>query len=116
MSKKSMAWKDLERSAADALGGERVTTPWFLFEERPDAVASLPDGRRLIIEAKYRQKMWHHSVLNDCQTRYCQGDDVPCLITKSHNQVGAYCTLPMDFVSELLKHYRNHEGNNPCLI
>ena len=109
--KKSTAWKDLERSAADALNGQRVTTPWQLFEERPDVVASLPDGRKLVIECKYRTKFSHHSILDDCATRYCQGDDVPVLVTKHHGQAGAYATLPLEFVSTLLKHYhpeRNH--------
>ena len=99
----SKRWKDLERLAAEALGGRRITEPWFLFRERPDVIVPLADGRRIVIDCKAYQRFAHHTLLEACQAKYCTGADVPALVTKHSGQRGAYITVPLDFMAELLK-------------
>jgi hypothetical protein len=100
-------WKQLERDTAAALGGRRVTEPWFLFNERPDVVVPLSDGRRLVIDTKAHKRFAHHSMLEGIQRKYCQPGDVPCLVSKHERQTGEYATIPLAFLAGLLK--RNHE-------
>ena len=104
---RSKRWKALERDTAEALGGRRVTEPWDLFNERPDVLVDLPDGKRLVIDCKALRRFAHHSMLEGIQRKYCQPGDVPCLVSKHERQTGEYATIPMDFLAELLR--RNHE-------
>jgi hypothetical protein len=103
MAKRSRRWATLETATAEALGGERVTEPWFLFNERPDVVADLPDGGRLVCDCKAYQKFSHHTLLEAVQSKYCQPGDMPALVTKAHGQVGAFVTVPLDLLAALLK-------------
>jgi len=98
----SERWKDLERHTADTLGGRRVVEDWRLFHERPDVVVPLADGRRLIIDCKAYKRFSHHALIENCRAKYCDGDDVPCLVSKHSGQRGAFITLPLDFVGKLL--------------
>lgn len=98
----SKRWKDLERDTAAILGGRRVVEDWTLFHTRPDVVVPLANGRRLIIDAKAYQRFSHHTLLEACQAKYCTGADVPALVTKHEGQRGAYITVPIDFLAELL--------------
>lgn len=99
-------WKALEQATADALGGERVTTPWFLFNERPDVVVGLPGALRLIVDCKAYRRFAHHTLLEAVQSKYCEPGDVPALVTKAQGQRGAYATIPLDFLAGLLDRIR----------
>ena len=109
----SRRWKVLEQATADALGGIRVTTPWFLFQERPDVVVVLPGGGRLICDCKAYRRFSHHSLLEAVQSKYCEAGDVPVLVTKTQGQVGAFITVPLDFLAGLLDRIRQAEPANP---
>ena len=99
----SNRWKTLERTTANILGGERVTESWTLFNTRPDVLVPLPNDRRMVCECKAYKRFSHHKLIETCQAKYCTGNDVPALITKHAGQHGEYITLPLQFVSELLK-------------
>ena len=98
----SRRWKDLERMAAEALGGERVTVPWQLFKARPDVVAPLPEGR-LVVECKQYARHAHHRHIEKCVSLYCDhAGDVPCLVTRENGSGKAFITVPLSFLAELL--------------
>ena len=99
----SERWKDLERHVADTLGGVRVVEDWTLFRQRPDVIVQLPDTRRMVVECKAYQKFAHHTLIEGCQAKYCGSNDIPALATKAAGQRGAFITLPLQFVSELLE-------------
>ena len=101
--KKSDRWKTLEKHAADTLGGTRVVEDWTLFNQRPDVIVQLSDNRRMIVECKAYERFSHHTIIEGCKEKYCTGTDVPALVSKAAGQVGEFITLPLDFVSELLK-------------
>ena len=106
---KSQRWKDLERDTAKALNGRRVTEPWFLFNERPDVIVDMPQGR-IVCECKAYRRHAHHRHVEKCKTIYCDSSsDVPCLITREPGKP-AYATLPLDFLSTLLN--PNPDGND----
>ena len=100
MTRRSDAWKDLERATAEALGGKRVTTPWDLFEVRTDVI--VPDHPEWAVDAKYRQRWAHHSYLREIARKYGKERPVPLLITKGAKETGAYVTLPLDEFGKLL--------------
>lgn len=102
MPKQSTRWKDLERAAADALGGERVVEHWTLFRERPDVIAPLPDGRRLVVDAKAYKRFSLHTLLDAVRKKYCTANDVPALVSKHAGQSGAFVTLPLADFADLL--------------
>ncbi len=103
----SKRWKALERDTATALHGRSITEPWQLFRERPDVVVDLPHGRRLVIDAKAYQRFAHHTLLDAVREKYCEPGDVAALVTKAAGQRGAYITLPLEFVAEILNHWRS---------
>ena len=106
-------WKELERTAARLLGGERVTVPWTLFQTRPDVRVRDFD---LVIDCKAHQKFSHHSLLESIRQKYCEPHHVPCLVTKSARQVGECATVPLDFLAGLLAEIRRlrARGTNDC--
>lgn len=111
MAKQSQAWKNLERQAAKALGGNRVLRGAnFAIEDVDVKVDDLPF---LKVDAKYRVKHSHHTLMAEIERKYCkESTDIPVLITKHHNQTGAYVTVPLEFFSDLLASLRN-AANNP---
>lgn len=98
----SQRWKNLERTAAEVLGGTRVVEHWTLFRERPDVIVGLRDGRRLVVDAKAHKAFSHHTLIDSVRKKYCRPGDVPCLVTKSARQIGEYVTIPLSFLAELL--------------
>ena len=101
--RRSRRWATLEQATADALHGERVIEPWFLFQERPDVVADLPGGGRLVVDCKAYRRFSHHTLLEAVQSKYCQPGDVPALVTKAQGQRGAFVTIPLEVLGGLLK-------------
>ena len=99
----SKRWAQLERDTAAILDGRRVVEDWRLFHERPDVVVDLADGRRIVIDCKAYQRFAHHNLLEACQAKYCDGADIPALVSKAAGQRGAYTTLPIGFLAELIR-------------
>ena len=112
MPKRSRRWAALEIATATALSGERVVEPWFLFNERPDVVATLPGGGRLVVDCKAYKRFSHHALLEAVQTKYCQPGDVPALVTKTPGQRGAFVTIPLEVLSGLLERIRKEQPKN----
>lgn len=102
---RSQAWKALEREAADVTGGTRVLRGADFGVSDVDVhVADLP---HLKVDAKYRVKHAHHTLMNEIVEKYCKMEkDEPVLVTKHHRQVGSYVTIRASFFRELLSAYR----------
>ncbi len=102
---RSQQWKSLERAAAEALGGNRVLRGANFAVSDVDVL--IPDLPFLKVDAKYRVKHAHHTFMAEIKAKYCtKPTDIPVLVTKSHNQVGAYATVPLAFLGALLDVYR----------
>ena len=92
-------WKDLERATAAALGGKRVGVTGL---STPDVV--IAGSEHLRIECKAYSRFAHHSLMETIKKKYCKSnEDIPILVTKHSSQRGAYATVPLDFLAELLK-------------
>lgn len=105
--KRSQQWKALEREAARELKGRRVYRGANFAESALDVeVEDLPS---LKVDAKYRIRHAHHSLLEEIRKKYCVlKTDIPVLVTKSHRQRGANATVPLWFLGLLLETYRAH--------
>lgn len=105
--RQSQAWKNLERRAAEALGGKRITRgDNFAIS---DVDVTVPDFPHLAIDAKYRKAQpWkHHAFVEEIAAKYCQGEkSVPVLITKSGGEHGEYVTLRLADYAALLNAIR----------
>jgi hypothetical protein len=107
MAKQSQAWKNLERQVAKALGGKRVLRGANFSVE--DVDVKLEDIPFIRIDAKYRKKHAHHTLMAEIKTKYCQEDgQIPVLVTKHHNQDGAYVTVDLEFFAILLMAFRKN--------
>ena len=96
---RSTRWKTLERTAARALGGERVPR-WLDFGvSAPDVI--VPDFG-IIVDAKAHKRFAHHTLMANIETKYLEPGEIPCLVTKAERQRGEYATVPLDFLSRLL--------------
>jgi hypothetical protein len=100
------SWKQLEKSAAEMLGGvrvQRVASPVFdesWFQSAPDVIVA--GAHTLIVECKYRKRFAHHGVLEQTVLKYCRDGQEPVLVTKEHAQRGAYATVRLEFLARLL--------------
>jgi hypothetical protein len=100
---KSTRWKDLERAVAATLGGRRIVRQDF-FETAPDVIVT---DSGLIAECKAYRRFKHHSLLETAQRKYGHNGQTVILVTKTERQVGAYVTLPLDYLADLLNQVRN---------
>ena len=109
--RRSRRWKVLEQRTADMLKGERVTTPWFLFEERPDFVVK---DFSMVGDSKAYARFAHHRLLEAVQSKYCQPGDTPVLVTAEPHKP-PLATLPLDALAGLLDRIRASTaiGSNP---
>lgn len=106
-------WKGLEKSAAEMLGGvrvQRIASPVFdesWFQSAPDVIVTGP--HKLICECRYRVRLTHHHWLETARAKYGEDGAEVILITKEHNQRGAYATVRLEFLAQLLTKEINHE-------
>ena len=99
--KHSSAWKDLERAAAKALGGERICRAGNFAQSAPDV--AIEDFPQLKVDTKRRkQNFRHHSMLKEVEKKYCNNSDIAILITKNHSERGAVASLSMRNLARLL--------------
>jgi hypothetical protein len=107
VSRRSQAWKALEREAAEALGGRRVMRGADFSVSDVDVIVD--DMPHLKIDAKYRVRHSHHTLIDDIVKKYCKtGEHEPVLVTKSHRQNGSYVTIRLSFLSYLLMRERDY--------
>lgn len=106
----SRRWKALELRAAEMLGGQRVTTPWFLFQERPDFVV---DDFSLIGDCKAYARFAHHRLLEAVRSKYCSPGDTPVLVTAEPNKP-PLATVPLEALAGLLNQVRNARQAASC--
>jgi len=97
-------WKDLERTAARKLGGRRFPRWRDLFEKAVDVV--VPDFPDLRIDCKSRARFSHHRFLREIDTKYCNANQSPVLITKGHGETGEVVSMPLDTLAGLLNELR----------
>lgn len=103
--RQSQAWKALEREAAEALGGKRVSRGDDF--SRSDVDVVVPDFPLLRVDCKYRKAHAHHSLLDEVVEKYCPTDEqIPVLVTKHHRQQGANVTITLVFFASLLDNTR----------
>jgi hypothetical protein len=108
MGNRSVAWKALEREVALELGGKRVTRGGDFSQSDVDVnVADLPMVK---VDAKYRVRHAHHSLLDEVEAKYCKAGDIPLLATKTHRQRGAYASVPLWFMGLLFNLLRQAHG------
>lgn len=106
MGRRSVSWKALERQAAKELGGERVLRGADF--SKKDVDVRIPDFPTIMVDAKYRQRWYHHRFLAEVVTKYCdQPDCMPLLITKHPRQRGAVAVLYLDHLGALLDTIRD---------
>lgn len=68
-----------------------------------DVDVIIDDFPHLKVDAKYRVRHSHHSLLEEIVAKYCKDPgDIPVLVTKSHRQVSENVTIPIDFFATLL--------------
>ena len=103
MTTHSRRWKALEIRAAETLGGERVTTPWFLFQERPDFIVA---DFAMIGDCKAYARFAHHRLLENIQAKYCNPGDTPVLVTAEPHKP-PLATIPLDALAQLLDKVRS---------
>ena len=96
--KRSGAWKDLERSTARALGGQRILRGDDFRKSVPDVFVA--DRPRWKVDCKYKSSGWaHHKILDEVRRKYCAPGDVGIIVTKSGGQKGAVVSMALeDFV------------------
>lgn len=100
----SRRWASLEKQTAEVLGGRRIHRVWFEFESAPDV--EVPDFN-LIVDAKAYKRFAHHTLIETVREKYCACDEIPVLVTKAQGQRGAYATIPLSFLAELLSQVRD---------
>jgi len=102
---KSQAWKDLEREVARRLGGERNlkrSLNWAV-EDHDVSVKDFPWK----VDCKYRTRPWrHHYYVKEIKVKYCKGDEVPVLVTRSKGEHGAYVTMTLSDFAGLITAFR----------
>lgn len=108
MARRSQAWKNLERETAEVLGGVRVLRGDDF--SKSDVDVRLDDIPYLKIDCKYRVSHSHHTLMEEIREKYCDIPDIPVLVTKHHNQKGAYVTIPLDYFGRLLRCVRTTLG------
>lgn len=99
--KQSKRWKDLERTAALKLRGQRLVRQDF-FESSPDVEVK---DMKILAECKAYKRFSFHSHMAQA-AKYCREGETPVLITKSANQIGEFATLPLDYLAGLLDEVR----------
>lgn len=99
--KQSQAWKNAERQVAAALRGVRISRGDNFARE--DVDVKVKDFPRLRIDAKYRTKHAHHTFMAEILRKYVsRAGQEPVLVTKHHNQQGAFATIRLKFLGEML--------------
>jgi hypothetical protein len=100
----STRWKDLERTAARALGGKRVPR-WLDFgQSAPDVIV---EDFHLVVDAKAHRRFSHHTLMANIESKYCEPGETPVLVTKAEKQRGEYACVPLHFLAELLDEVRS---------
>lgn len=113
MTKRSHAWKDLERTAAEKLGGVRMSRGDDFGASDVDVrLGYWPEAK---IDCKHRVSTWaHETLLAEVRRKYCERQDgVAILITKGKGKHGEVVSLSLDdfaaLVHELLDTRRELE-------
>lgn len=97
-------WKELEKKTAEVLGGVRINRAADFGISDVDVV--IPDHPLVRLDAKYRKRHAHHSLVEEIRTKYCKlPGQVPALVTKHHSGRRSYVTVDLEFFAELMKHY-----------
>lgn len=107
MARQSRAWRDWERTVADALGGRRIVRLDF-FESAPDILVG---DLGLIVEAKYRAKQpfRHHALLEVARRKYAEPGEIVALATKNGGEAGGCVTLLLDDFVGIVNRLRRAE-------
>ena len=99
--RRSERWKALERAAAGKLGGRRIHRLDF-YESSPDVVV---EDLGIIAECKAHKRFSFHRHLEQA-AKYCRKGETPVLVTKEAGQRGEFCTVPLDWLADILDKVR----------
>lgn len=102
-------WKELEKRTAEALGGKRINRASDYSVSDVDVV--LEDFENLKIDAKFRARHAHHSLVEEIRNKYCGENDRPVLVTKGKYEKRRYVTVDLDLFSSLLDQIRKLRHN-----
>lgn len=91
----SDAWKALERTVAETLGGKRVHRANDFGVS--DVDVKIEDFPHWKIDAKLRKRGWkHHAMLREVAKKYCRDvGDMALLVTKNGGEHGAVVSLSL---------------------
>jgi len=104
--KRSQSWKDLEKLVASkakeyGLRAKRVSRGADFGKKSVDV--KIYDAIFLKIDGKYRKSHAHHTTLAEIKRKYCSKlKHVEVMVSKHHNQQGAFVSVPLDFFMWLL--------------
>ena len=109
----SSAWKDLERTVAKELGGQRILRGDDF--RRSDVDVLVEDFPHFKIDCKHRKGSWkHHSLLKEIKRKYCTSEyQVPVLVTKCRGEHGECVTVPLQAFKALLNALRVIRDEGP---
>lgn len=97
------AWKNLEKLAAAALGGQRHIR-WDLRESAPDV--DLPADSPFVVECKYRKSLPALLLDGLLQAAKYGPGRVPLLVVKERGQTGALAVMRLSDLRALLSRLR----------
>lgn len=100
----SKPWKELEKKAAAALGGERIRRDLDYGQSNYDVL--VPDFDFLRVDAKYRQRHAHHSLIEEIREKYCKDGGYPVLVTKHRGSHREYVSCDLSLFAALLEMIR----------
>lgn len=104
-------WKELEKTAAAALGGVRINRANDYGVSDVDVV--VPGFDFLRIDCKYRKSHAHHSLIEEIRTKYCTSKgQYPVLVTKHRSSRREYCTVDLVLFAALLKLLQEKSNEN----
>ena len=109
MTKRSQAWKSLEKKAAALLGGVRDPRPWFSFEVRPDCIV---EDFNIRVDCKRRAAHAHHRTFHECERKYCGDGEHMLIVTAEHNDREPLAVIELSFLADLLNRIRKEQPKN----
>jgi len=106
----SSAWKDLERTAANILGGIRLIRPDY-GESKPDVL--IPDFPTFKVDTKRYKKFRAFSLYETVREKYCKSsNDDAILILRQWNKKTKLAVIDLELLSALLDFVREKGGQD----
>ena len=104
------AWKDLERTSAKILGGERVIRKHYGERNSDVDIADFPAFK---VDSKRYKKFATFTLYEETKKKYCKKPgDQPILILRQHNKQTKLAVIDLELLAKLLNFVREHKGQD----